>query len=107
MYTYEDIIPSYIPNTTLQKGYSNGVANSYWIRPCEGYVLHDKNLDQDVFDPVTWEPTGEVLLGFTPLLSTTMIDYDWETNPREFYAVLRTEVPENQIFGGGQAPEIM
>ena len=91
-----------IENTTMRKYINDsGVAQQYWIKPIDGYVLHDKNYDEIEYDPDTFEPTGNVTLGYRTSEASVSINYDFVENPREFYAVLRTEVPENQIFGGG------
>jgi hypothetical protein len=107
--TYEDVTPSLIENTNMIKVFSDGVFRTYRITPCDGYVLHDKSLDAIVLDPETDEPTGEVTLGFYAGTRSVRYDYDFTANPREFYAVLRTEVPENQIFnvGGNTDHEVM
>lgn len=98
-YTYEDVIPTIIPNTTMQKMLLDGVHRSYVIAPIDGYVLHDKNRDWTDIDYDTMAET--IILGFTTGTATCAASYDFTANPREFYAVLRSEVPENQIFGGG------
>lgn len=40
-WTYEDVIPTLVPNTTMQKKLLDGVHKVYIIEPNEGYVLHD------------------------------------------------------------------
>ena len=77
----------------------NGIATNYRIEPIKGYVLHDKIMDDNEYDD-----EGNVIrliaLGYRRSEASVTINYDFETNPREFYTVLETEVPENQIFGG-------
>lgn len=99
--TYEDIIPSLIENTTMVKGLVDGVHNNYRITPFDGYVLHDNARDMPEYDPVTMMPTGNVVLGYTRGAASCRYNYDFEANPREFYAVPESEVPdpENQNFG--------
>ena len=108
--TMEDLIPTLVPNTTMQKAFLNGVLQQYWITPCEGYVLHDKNLDMyEDFDE-NGNGIGEVTLGFYAGTKTVRHDYDFVANPREFYAVLETEVPEGaEIFNvpSGGEHEVM
>lgn len=104
-YTYEDVTPTLIANTTMQKRLLNGVHKSYLITANEGYVLHDNTLDYTDIDPVTGEEV--LVLGFTDNTKTCGANYDFTANSREFYAVPRNEVPENQIFGGGNNPEVM
>ena len=53
-WTYEDVIPSLIPNTTMKKKLLDGVHKVYIIEPDKGYVLHDNRtcgiiLDNDSF----------------------------------------------------------
>lgn len=84
----EPITPSLIANTSMVKGILNGVHETYEITPNENYVLHDKGMDEEVFDPNTLQPTGEIKLGFRRSTATCAANYDFATNPREFYAVL-------------------
>lgn len=92
---YEPVIPSLIENTTMTK-YINasGVFRAYNITPNEGYVLHDNAGNWTDFE------TGiEYEAYFTGTCSCAPT-YDFEANPREFYAVPASEVPADQIFGG-------
>ena len=102
VYAYEDVIPSLIANTTMQKRYIDGVHKQYCITAVDGYVLHDNTLDL-YEDGLTedGEPVGELLLGYSRGTKTCGANYDFTANPREFYAVLESEVPADQIFGGG------
>ena len=95
--TYEDVIPSLIENTTMQKNIYNGVHNVYIIRPISGYVLHDHARDWTDIDPDTMEEIP--VLGYTRGMATCAANYDFEANPREFYAVPEDSVPADQIFG--------
>lgn len=97
-YTYEDVIPSLIENTTMYKKLRDGVHTTYAITAVDGYVLHDKGRDWTEINPETGE---EVLkLGYTTGTATCAANYDFTANPREFYAVLENAVPADQIFGG-------
>lgn len=88
-----------IENTTMQKFInSSGRHTQYIITPNSGYVLHDSRLDTPVFDE-NMEETGEVILGYTEGNVSVSVSYDFTANPYNLYAVLRSEVPENQIFG--------
>lgn len=100
-YTYEEMIPSPLENITVEKAFYNDVHRSYRLRPNEGYVMHDKLCDVTVIDEETLIPTGEILPGYIWSYASVGANYDFVTNPREFYAALETDVPENQIFGGG------
>ena len=113
--TYEDVNPTLIPNTTMQKSLNNGVHRSYVITPCDGYVLRDKANDTPIFDEITGEEIGVKFnyasmgascganYDFTPLQVT---DENGVTHTAygaqcEFFARLESEVPADQIFGGG------
>lgn len=101
--TREPVTPSPIDNATVCKLLADGVHRQYEITPNDGYVLHDKGRDWTEIDPETEE---EVLkLGFTAGDASCPATYDFVANPREFYAVLATTVPADQIFGGGDEPE--
>jgi hypothetical protein len=101
--TKEDIA-TLIPNTSMQKVYRDGVFNTYYITPNEGYVLHDKAYDAPVYDDYGNE-TGEIILGYRTSQASCPASYDFTANPREFYAVLASSVPADQIFGGGNDHE--
>lgn len=99
-------VTPYFENTTQQAYYNNeGVLRAYYIRPVDGYVLHSNTLDEIVVDPETLEETGEVILGYTAGTVSVGYNYDFAANSREIYAVLRSSVDENYIFGGGDEPE--
>lgn len=106
VYTHEDVTPSIIANTIMQKRFIDGVFKVYTITPSEGYVLHDNALDFGALDPEIGGPLydedgNEVMLeGFTGGTCTCAAAYDFVANPRGFYAKLESEVPADQIFGG-------
>ena len=91
--TYEEVIPSIIPNTTMVKGLVDGVHRNYQINPVPGYVLHDK--EGDWVNP----ETNETVLSFYIGTCSCGANYDFVANPREFYAVPANGIPEGQIFG--------
>ena len=104
--THEDVNPTLLANTTMQKRLFDGVAKQYLITPNDGYVLHDNRYDVPVFDEITGEETGEVILGYrTSTASCTIAQFN--ANTYEFYAVPIDEVPENQIYGNGNNTEVM
>lgn len=117
---YETVTPTLIPNTTVEKGFLNGVHKVYRITPNEGYVLHDKARDFEVLDPETYEPIG-IALGYSTADSSCGAAYDFSPvtvtdengvsftayGSREFAARLESDVPADQIFGGGNDHEIM
>ena len=108
MWNYPIVNPSLIENTTMQKGIDeNGVHRNYLFTPIPGYVIHDNESDYMGLDPVTGEDV--LVLGYTRGTVTCGANYNFTANPREFYAVPESDVPdpENQIFGGGGNHEIM
>ena len=106
-YTYQDVNPTLIENTTMRLRLRDGIPQSYWITPNEGYVLHDKVGDLIETDEITGEEIKT--LAYFRGTCTCGANYDFAANPREFYAVLESSVPADQIFGGGDnnEPEIM
>jgi hypothetical protein len=109
VYTYEDVNPTLIANTTMQKRFINGVHKQYLINANEGYILHDKGYDSPVYDEITGEETGEVILGFRPPSSTATVaaSYDFTANPREFYAILEDDLPEGAVIYSNNNHEVM
>lgn len=101
--TYEEVNPSLIENTTMLKLLRDGAHQLYRISPISGYVLHDNAGNWTDMDGNTFEAY------YTGTCSCAA-NYDFVTNPREFYAVLATEVPSDQIFGivvPNPKPEVM
>lgn len=117
--TYEDVTPTLIPNTTTQKMFIDGVHKVYKITPVDGYVLHDKTGDFYDIDPETQEETLKLAFSTNSVTCGANYDFtprtvtDWNGNTytgygeREFFAVLASEVPENQIFSVENTPETM
>ena len=100
---YIDTTPI-IENTTMQIYVDgNGEQRVYFIKPINGYVLHDSRKDWTDIDPETNE---EILFeGFSTYGVSVPITYDFEANPFNLYTKLASEVPADQIFGGGNEPE--
>ena len=84
---YKEIKESLIPNTSMKILLIDGVEVSYYIEPLEGYKLHAKELDENVFDEELMMETDEIRLGFTTGIKTCLMGYDFEENPREFYTI--------------------
>lgn len=80
MYDYKEI-ETKIPNTQMAILLKDDKEISYNITPSEGYKLHAKELDSED------DMTGEIALGYTKGKKSCPLDYDFEENPREFYAV--------------------
>lgn len=99
--TYENMTPTPITNAVVKKAFVDGVHKQYVIQAVDGYVLHDSELDYSTgIDEETNEMLPEVE-GYTTGTVSCRYDYDFTANPRGFYAVLASSVPENSIFGGG------
>ena len=96
-YTYEDLTLTLIENTIMQKMIGDGTHQAYVIKPIDGYVLHDNALDFSILDEDDIEKE-EIVLGYTTGTCTCAASYDFTENSREFYAILKTSVDENQIF---------
>lgn len=113
-YTYEDVIPTLIPNTTIRKLFKDGVHISYFINPIDGYVLRDKENDCEEYDPNTHIPTGRILFSYVYGSCTCGANYDFSPvqvtdengvhytayGGREFFASLVDEVNPERVFGG-------
>ena len=111
---YENVIPTLIPNTTMQKRFIDGVHKQYVIAPVEGYVLHDSASDMEGFDPETGEPTGQMVFYYASGDATCGANYDFTSvqvtdengvthtgyGSRAFFARPTSEVPADQIYGG-------
>ena len=95
--TGEFVVPSLIENTTMQEILKDGILYGYFITPIEGYVLHDKNYDNEIVDFETDEPTGEVSLGYRTSKASVMGNYDFVVNTRELYAIPKEFIPEEQL----------
>lgn len=112
-YTYEDVIPSLIPNTIMQKKLGDGIHRTYTIKAIDGYVLHDKTRDYEYINPDTdeWIPKR----GYTTAMSTCQAAYAFTPTEitiddgtvvtaygaREYFAIPENDVPADQVFGGG------
>ena len=114
--TYENVSPTLISNTTMQKMFYDGVHRFYVITPCYGYVLRDKENDEPILDEETFEETGIIRFHYASSGTTCGANYDFTPlqvtdehgvthtaygAQREFFARPRNEVPADQIFGGG------
>lgn len=82
---YKEIEPL-IENTLCEAREKDGKVVSYLIRPAGGYKLHEKTLDEIVIDEEGNE-TGEIKKGYTMAYVTCGVNYDFEKNESEIYAV--------------------
>ena len=112
--TYENVTPTLIPNTTMRKMLIDGVHKVYVIEAIDGYVLHDKMGDYTDMDWETGIETPRMAFyggsctcpanyDFTPVQVTDEngVTYTAYGAGREFFAIPESDVPSNQIFGGG------
>lgn len=101
-------ITSVFENTTMYEVYnSNNVLTGYRVYPNEGYVLHTAGYDEHIYDEETGEETGEIIPGYVDSFIVLNRMYNFETNPLEIYAVLKSEVPADRIFGVDNDYEVM
>lgn len=110
-FSWEDVNPTLIPNTTMQKRLRDGVGTLYKIVPIEGYVLHDKGRDCPIEDPDTYEQIG-TRRGYTKMGTTCAINYNFDTvnifdedgvshvsyGNRELFSRPMSQVSGEQIF---------
>lgn len=127
-WTYENVVPSLIPNTIMQKGINEaGQHKVFTIRAMEGYVLHDTNYDTFIEKPFVDEVTGEETTILVPALGyhtglvscpatyaftpVQVIDDAGNTHTaygsRQFFTMPVGDAPADQIFGVTTEPEIM
>ena len=104
-----------IQNCTITHYYNSATGEflAYNITPNTGYCLHDKGLDIEVLDEETFEPTGEILLGYCTASAGCGYNYEFTEaivdgytayGNREFFARPISEVSSDQIFGNVEPP---
>lgn len=110
--TYKKINPTLIPNTNMEKGFLDGVHKIYRITPIDGYVLHDKGRDYELFDEIgnpILDENGEQIIrrGYSTNAASCGADYNFSVSQitiddgsivasfgsREFFAVLKSSLP--------------
>lgn len=84
------------PNISIYNRYKDGVLCAYRAYPNEGYVMYDTTEEEWQQDSPDSEP-------YLVTYYYTMVGLPLRTNfdNFSFVAVLRSEVDENYIFGGG------
>lgn len=92
IFVYEDVRPTLIPNTIIQKRLRDGVDYQYWIEAVDGYVLHDKRIDEPVYDDFGNE-TEEIMPWFKIGVTTVAANYDFDNITNGTY----TYVDENNM----------
>ena len=90
-------------NINIYNRISNGVHTGYQAIPYDGYVMYDTNDEEipiydDFGNIVGYQKSYFTLAGFP--LNYNFDNFSW-------VAVLRSEVDENYIFGGGDNHEVM
>ena len=110
MWTYTDNL-TLIANLIIRSCFKDGVLIHYRIYPVEGYVLRIPCFDEYQMDEdgnYVLDENGERIL-VVPYRTyggaTEMPNYDWTTNPENYYAELYDE--SMTIFGVPSDAEIM
>ena len=110
MWTHTDDC-TILPNLIIRSVFLDGVLIHYRIYPVDGYVLRVLCFDEYLMDEngdYVLDENGERIL-VTPYRSyggaVEMPDYDWATNPENYYAELYEE--GMTIFGNPSDVEIM
>lgn len=93
MIIYKDVDPVKIENTIMTEVIRDGVHMVTRICPIPGFVLHDNAGNWT--DP---DDTNTEYDAYFRGICSCAANYDFITNPREFYAVPEESVPENQVF---------
>ena len=78
VFTYETLLTSPVANATVQKVFIDGFHKVYYVTPNEGYALHCKHLDTQDIDLRTYEPIGEVILGYKTVQVSVSAKYDFD-----------------------------
>lgn len=92
-FTYEIATDIVIPNITVERQYVDGANNAYRVRPNEGYVLHNPELDNTYEDP----DGNEIFEQY--YYRETIIPVSYHPSTWRWEAVLESSVPADMIFG--------
>ena len=84
-------IESIIKNTTMEEYTSVRGHKVYYISPIDGHTLHHKVRDD--YD----EENREIIYGFSTASVSVPVDYDFETNPDNIFAILESEIENYQV----------
>ena len=85
-FSYENLEKTLVENTTMKTMFRNGVPYQYLITPKENYVLHEIGYDYTDMNNLEIKHKG-----YTVGTITVPVNYDFETNDREIYAVVESE----------------
>lgn len=103
------LIEILIHNIIYEAREFDGKVVSYKIRPADGYKLHEKNLDEPVFDE-NGNETNKIKLGYTTRFTTVDANYDWEKNERKIYAIpidAEDEIIEKELEEDEETSELL
>jgi hypothetical protein len=96
VYTEELNTSVNFPNISIYNRLRDGVLAGYKALPNEGYVMYDRNANDTEFNPETGE---EMPVTYYRTIALLPLNANFDNFP--YVAVLRSEVDENYIFGGG------
>lgn len=106
MAVYTDVLNENIsfPNIDIYNILKDGVLNGYKVKPQDGYVMYDTTDEHTdfVFDE---EQGMYVEVPVIHYFTEAILPLNFNFNNFSWVAVLRSEVDENYIFGGGDEPE--
>ena len=84
------------PNISIYNTLKDGMLSSYKVVPNDGYVMYNTTENNTELDPETGEEISVIYYRTIAMLPKT-----FNFNNFPYVAVLRSEVDENYIFGGG------
>lgn len=99
VFTYEIATDIVLPNITVERQYVDGVHNAYRVRPNEGYVLHNSDLD------VSYEDPDGNIIHEQYYYRETVIPVQYPVSMWNWEAVPESDVPADMIFGIGDDHE--
>ena len=85
------------PHIDIYNRYADGVLSNFRVAPHEGYVMYDSTANDTEYDPETME---EIPVTYYRTFAILIPNFNFDNFP--YVAVLRSEVDENYIFGGGK-----
>lgn len=90
------------PHIDIFNRYKDGVLANYRATPQGGYVMYDRTANDVELDPDTMEEIPVIYYR-----TTAYLPLNANFDNFIYVAVLRSEVDENYIFGGGNDNEVM
>ena len=104
-WTYTNVEPTLLENTTMVLCTFNGVDKLYRISPNEGYLLHDSRADDYEYDD-EGNVVGEPILRYKRTMSSCTIA-QFNANTYNIYAVPEDSVPADSILNEDGNVEVM